>query len=428
MVSSGIKRLSFIALFFFILSPFKLLIAAPHTLEALHWWTTGPEANSLKIIKSSLKKEGITWKDHAVAGSPMAMTVLKSRILSGKPPELAQIKGPRLQEMASEKLLVSINEVAKQEKWDSKIPPALQKTLQYKGEYVGIPFNVHRGNWMWVNLSIFEKAKARIPTTWEMFFVEAEKIKKAGFIPLALGGERWQESALFETVLLSYGDDLYKKFFISQDASVFKEPGFEKALITFRRLKQLTDQKSVGRSWDMTLLQVLQNKAAVQIMGDWARAEFDYHKKIYGKDYLCVPAPGTEKHFTFVVDSFAFLKQSSTKLTNAQLRPILHTILSPETQEEFSLIKGSIPIVPTAHPQKFDACSRQSMKDFAMTSTQEKLLPSFAFGMTLPAELAGQYEDILGQYFHQSSVKSEDLQKDSKKVIHDFQQASLNSF
>ena len=46
----------------------------------------------------------------------------------------------------------------------------------------------------------------------------------------------------------------------------------------------------------------------MQIMGDWAKSEWTAAKKIAGKDYQCVAFPGTEKAFTYNIDSFALFK------------------------------------------------------------------------------------------------------------------------
>ena len=58
--------------------------------EVLYWWTSGGE------LKKFLESEGDKWKDFAVAGGAgeTAMTVLKSRVVSGQPPTAAQGKGP----------------------------------------------------------------------------------------------------------------------------------------------------------------------------------------------------------------------------------------------------------------------------------------------------------------------------------------------
>jgi len=55
--------------------------------EVLHYWTSGGEAKSVAELKKIMQGKGHTWKDFAVAGGggDNAATVLKSRVVSGKP-------------------------------------------------------------------------------------------------------------------------------------------------------------------------------------------------------------------------------------------------------------------------------------------------------------------------------------------------------
>lgn len=81
---------------------FASVAAHAGEVEVLHWWTSGGEAKSLAELKKIMQAKGHTWKDFAVAGGggDAAMTVLKSRVVSGNAPAAAQIKGPALQEWA----------------------------------------------------------------------------------------------------------------------------------------------------------------------------------------------------------------------------------------------------------------------------------------------------------------------------------------
>lgn len=83
--------------------------------EVLHWWTSGGEAKSVAELKKILEAKGHKWKDFAVAGGggENAMTVLKSRVVSGKPPTAAQVKGPSIQEWGREGVLTNLDNVAK---------------------------------------------------------------------------------------------------------------------------------------------------------------------------------------------------------------------------------------------------------------------------------------------------------------------------
>jgi glucose/mannose transport system substrate-binding protein len=56
---------------------------------------------------------------------------------------------------------------------------------------------------------------------------------------------------------------------------------------------------------------VIQGKAAMQFMGDWAKGEFTVAGKKPGSDYIFAAAPGTDKAFTFNIDSFGMFSQKS---------------------------------------------------------------------------------------------------------------------
>ncbi len=152
--------------------------------EVLHWWTSGGEAKAAAELKATMQKKGHTGKDFAVAGGggDSAMTVLKSRVVSGNAPAAAQIKGPSIQEWAREGVLANMDTLAKAEKWDELLPKAIADGLKYKGSYVAAPVNVHRVNWIWANPEALKKAGTKLPTSWDEFFVTAEALKKAGII------------------------------------------------------------------------------------------------------------------------------------------------------------------------------------------------------------------------------------------------------
>ena len=172
----------------------------------------------------------------AGGGGDAAMTVLKSRVVSGNAPAAAQIKGPSIQEWAREGVLANIDDVAKAEKWDELLPKVVADVMKYKGHYVAVPVNVHRVNWLWANPEVFKKAGAKMPTTWEEFFAAAEALKKAGMIPVAHGGQPWQDFTTFETVALGVGGaDFYKKAFVQLDPAALNSPTMEKVLETFSR-------------------------------------------------------------------------------------------------------------------------------------------------------------------------------------------------
>ena len=276
--------------------------------EVLHWWTSGGEAKAAQGLKASLQAKGHTWKDFAVAGGggDSAMTVLKSRVVSGNAPAAAQIKGPSIQEWAQEGLLQPMDTVAKAENWDALLPKVVSDVMKFKGQYVAAPVNVHRVNWLWANAEVLKKAGVKAPTNWDEFFVAAEALKKAGVIPLAHGGQNWQDFTVFESVLLGVGGaDFYKKTMVQMDPAALNSATMDKVLETFRRVKGTTDKNAPGRDWNLATAMVIKGEAGMQLMGDWAKGEFIAAGKAPGKDFICAAAPGTAKAFTFNIDSFA---------------------------------------------------------------------------------------------------------------------------
>ncbi len=379
-------------------------------LEVLHWWTSGGEAKAAAALKSSMQAKGHTWKDFAVAGGggDAAMTVLKSRVVSGNAPAAAQIKGPSLQEWAAEGVLANIDAVAKAEKWDSLLPKVVSDVMKYKGNYIAVPVNVHRVNWLWASPAAFQKAGAKVPTNWDEFFVAAEALKKAGLIAVAHGGQNWQDFTTFESVALGVGGaDFYKKALVQLDAAALSSPTMEKVLTTFKRVKDYTDKNAPGRDWNLATAMVIKGEAGMQLMGDWAKGEFIAAGKVPGKDFVCVAAPGTAKAYTFNVDSFAMFKLKDAANAKAQ-NDLAAAIMGPEFQEVFNLNKGSIPVRLGMKMDKFDDCAKLSAKDFVDDAKSGTLVPSIAHGMAVPSAVEGAIKDVVSQYWNTDGMSAKD--------------------
>jgi glucose/mannose transport system substrate-binding protein len=391
---------------------FGMGAAQADELEVLHWWTSGGEAKAAAALKQTMESQGHTWKDFAVAGGggDSAMTVLKSRVISGNAPAAAQIKGPALQEWASEGVLANIDDVANAEKWDAVLPKVVADVMKYQGHYIAAPVNVHRVNWLWANPEVFKKAGAKVPSTWDEFFTAAEALKKAGVIPLAHGGQNWQDFTTFEDVAMGVGGpEFYRKAFVQLDAGTINGPTMIKVLETYKKIKTYTDKNAPGRDWNLATAMVIKGEAGMQLMGDWAKGEFLAAGKVPGKDFVCAPAPGTAKDFTFNIDSFAMFKLKNTANVPAQ-KDLAKAIMSPAFQELFNLNKGSIPVRLDVKLDKFDDCAKESAKDFVASSKANTLLPSIAHSMAVPPAVEGAMKDAVSQYWNDDKQTAKDAQ------------------
>ena len=220
-------------------------------------------------------------------------------------------------------MLANLDATAKAEKWDALLPKVVADVMKYKGNYVAAPVNVHRVNWMWANAEVLKKAGVPgAPKTWDEFFAAADKVKKAGLIAVAHGGQNWQDFTTFEDVVLGVGGaKFYEDALVKLDQKALTSPTMTKALETFRKIKGYTDTNAPGRDWNLATAMVIDGRAAFQFMGDWAKGEFTAAKKMPGKDYVCAAAPGTGKAYTFNVDSFAMFKLKDAGSAKGAGRP-----------------------------------------------------------------------------------------------------------
>jgi glucose/mannose transport system substrate-binding protein len=386
--------------------------------EVLHWWTSGGEARSVGVLKDLLEKEGHTWKDFAVAGGggDTAMTVLRSRAVSGNPPTAAQVKGPQIQQWGDEGVLANLSKVAKAEKWDDILPGVVAEVMKYKGKYVAVPVNVHRINWMWCNPEVFKKAGAKVPKTWAEFEDSSKKIQAAGMIPVAFGGQDWQEATVFESIVIGVGGaDFYRKALVDADAKALASDTMVEAFKRFRSVKKYTDQNAPGRDWNLATSMVIKGEAAMQFMGDWAKGEFTAAGKEPGVDYLAMPFPETSQYFLFNVDSFIMFKQKDKKAREAQ-DAMARLILQPKFQEVFNINKGSIPVRLGMARDNFDSPAQRSMSDFVATAASGGLVPSMAHEMAVMPEIRGAIFDVVTNFYNSDQSAKEAVKKLASEV------------
>jgi len=266
------KRALLTAAFAVSLATLSTTVRAEPQVEVLHWWTSGGEAKAVKALKDEFETNGGKWVDSPIAGGggDSAMTALRARAMAGNPPTAAQVKGPSIQEWAEEDLLGDLGDVAKAENWDTVVPPLLQEIMKYDGRYVAVPVNIHRVDWLWANPEVLAKVGVtEIPTSWDDFNAVADKLQAAGIVPLAHGGQPWQDATVFEVVLLGVGGPAFcQKTLVELDDAALRSDTMVKVFDQMRKLRGYVDKDFPGRDWNLATAMVINGKAAFQIMGD----------------------------------------------------------------------------------------------------------------------------------------------------------------
>ncbi|CFR21899.1 ABC transporter substrate-binding protein [Yersinia kristensenii] len=383
-----------------------LLLVTTHVaainVEVLHYWTSSSEQAALRSVKQALAEKGDNWQDFAIAGGAgeSAYSVLQTRAIAGNPPGAALLEGKAIEEWARLGFLSSPYTSEQTIEWDQVLPPALKTNIKYHGEYVAVPVNIHRINWMWINPKPFAKLKLAVPTTWDEFFVVADKLQAAGYIPLAHGGQAWQDATVFENLLLGMeGGEFYRQVFMEQRSSAITSAKMMLVLEKFRQIKRYIDPDAANRPWHESVEMLRSGKAAMMIMGDWAKGEMMQDGDRPGKEFLCVLAPGTQDYFIYNTDSFAILQQNGNPVMVSGQRHLADVLMDKQFQVTFNQLKGSIPARMDVSLQDFDSCAQQSSKAFRQAEASGKLLPSMAHSMATDAQTKEIFFHVLNYFF-----------------------------
>lgn len=354
--------------------------AAEKSVEIFSWWTGGGEEAGLNGLIDLFKKKNPDIKviNAAVAGGAgtNAKAVLATRMSGGNPPDTFQVHAGHelLDTWVLAGKMDNLNDLYKGEGWDAKFPKQLIDMMSKDSKIYSVAVNIHRSNVMWYNKKVLDDNGIQAPKSWDDFFKAAETLKAKNIPALALGDkEPWTDVHLFESVLLSVtGPDGYKDLFNGKKH--WDDPQVKTALETYKRVLGYANQDHQARTWQGAIDLVSDGKAAMSIMGDWAKGYLvgDLKKQL-GKDWGWVPSPGTSGTFLMLSDSFGLPLGVKHK---AEVLAFLKVLGSQEGQDIFNPLKGSIPARTDADKSKYDDYGKAAMADWS----SNQLAPSIAHG------------------------------------------------
>ena len=383
---------------------------AEPAVEVMHFWTSGGEAAALSVVKDKVVAAGVTWKDSPIAGGggDQAKTALMARIASGNPPTAMLLLGQNVIDWANQDLLGNVDDLAKSEDWDSKLPKAVQAFTKIDGHYVSVPTNVHRTDMLWVSKAAFEKIGAPYPKTWQELNELAPRFRAAGIVPLAHGGQAWQEAYMFEAVAAGVGGaDFYRKALVELDDATLRGETMVAVFDELAALRGMIDENASGRDWNLATAMVINGQAAMQIMGDWAKGEFTNAGKKPGDDYACVPVPKAKgDDFVYLINSLSLFKQSSPDGEKGQ-QVLASAIMDADVQVKFNLAKGAIPARSDVDLKAMDSCAQETSKSFSENDKNGTAVPSFAGTHAANSAAVSAATDAITEFFNSKKTGAE---------------------
>lgn len=337
-------------------------------LEIFSWWTNPGEVDGLQALFDHFAETNpnVEIINAAVAGGAgaNAQLALQTRLNGGDPPDSWQSHpGEELfSNYVDPGYTEPITELWNEQGWEDVYPEGIIDQITLDGEKYLVPVGVHRGNVMFYNRQVLEDNGIELgdEMTVDQFFEIAETLSGAGITTLALGNaEQFAGPQLFENILMGHlGAEGYNGLWdgtLGWDDSQVTE-----AIDIFGRMLEYSNEDYSGLTWDAASDLVIEGRAAMTSMGDWAWGFFT------GRDVQdqigYVAHPGTQGGFVSVVDGFT-MPAGAPHPTNA--RNWLITCGSAEAQAAFAPFKGAIPARTDIDASEFNEYMQWSANDFA---------------------------------------------------------------
>ncbi|MDN6623555.1 MAG: extracellular solute-binding protein [Acidipropionibacterium jensenii] len=369
------------------------------TVGVFTWWADGSEKKGLDALEKMFKEKypNDTFQNLAVAGGSgsNAKAKLASDLKNGNPPGSFQgHAGAELMDYIDNDQVEPVDSIIKEVGGESVFPKTLLDRLTVDGHIYSVPVNVHRANVVWSNTAVLKKAGVTsTPKSVDEWLADMAKVKASGVsTPLSIGGT-WTQTELFESILASnLGADEYNKLF-TKDGK-WDSDGVKASIEQYKKALSFANTASDGDDWPNATDMVANGKAAYNVMGDWAVAQFEMRNKTYKTDWDAFPMPGKENIFDFLADSFTL--PTGTKNPEGT-KDWLRFVGSKDAQTTFNKVKGSIPPRTDISPEGFSPYQQSAMKDFKSPDT--KIVSSIAHGAAVSLAWSSEINTAMSKYY-----------------------------
>jgi multiple sugar transport system substrate-binding protein/raffinose/stachyose/melibiose transport system substrate-binding protein len=236
---------------------------------------------------------------YRLAATPLDHESFKSGIIDslaqGNPPDIYSYwAGAKTQEIIAE--LEPIDDLWFTAGLDRYFPHSLAESASiYNGKHYLLPITQHLVGFFY-NKKTFEDLGIQPPKDWPAFLAACETLKKAGYIPIALGSrDKWPAQFWFDYLLLRTAGADYRKNLMEDKAS-WMDPEVATAFALWAELLDagFFNSRPNEAAWDSDAgMMVARGEAGMTLMGTWIMGAWKSMAPDWeaGHDYGFFPFP-----------------------------------------------------------------------------------------------------------------------------------------
>lgn len=329
-----------------------------------HTWSTPAEVAALTTLRTNWEAKGHQWKDLAIPHNSGVNVSLINMITGGEPPNVFVSSDPNLyRDLAGLGLEYDLTSYYSEIGATDNLFPIVRDLMTVDGKMVKVPLFLHIDGTIYWNKEV-ATASGVDPASWtslDAMIADFDKVKAAGYVPIAVGGQAFQVGYLFHALLAAVGGpEIYNRMYADEpDGSVFETPEFAKTIEYLRTISEQATPESENRPWNETTNTVITGKALFQIMGDWMKGEWKAAGKVPGVDFGCMVLPGA-KAVPVTLDAMGIRGGVDGDIEKAEL-DFVATAVDAAVSGEMNQNKGSTPPRMDAPAELLDECNVVAM-------------------------------------------------------------------
>ncbi|NEI72571.1 extracellular solute-binding protein [Rhizobium lusitanum] len=376
--------------------------------ELWHYYAAGSEKAGIDalIALSNKKNPDNQISGRIIPGNAVEMRrQLQTAFLANTPPAAYQSSmASELKTFVDSGKLHDLSDIWAKIDGDHIFPEGVQRVVKVNGKPYGVPYDLSLISNIYYNKAAFEKAGVQPPKDFKELTAACDKLRSAGYEPLAnAGGVFWSLYNFYAPLVESVGVDGYYK--IASGEAGFDTPEFRKALELYRDTMVKCYAKNwSGKTWTQAADDVVNGNSAMFMMGSWAAAYMKQAGFAPGEKFDVFPAPGTSGKAIFQMDVLAVPEGPADSIATAN--KFIEVAASADGQAAFAVPKGSIAPNIKVNPSIYDAVGAKFAAEIAEATKANAVLPNLYF--LLPTKVGSELGVQLEKFAIDPSKANED--------------------